>query len=59
MRTAKHWTTVYAGGNSKNQELEQKVKQIVEMGFDEVSTSCLLYFLPYFVSADNSVLHAC
>ncbi|XP_041460927.1 ubiquitin-conjugating enzyme E2 K-like [Lytechinus variegatus] len=35
IKTAEHWTTVYADGSAKNQNLEEKVRQIVEMGFEE------------------------
>ncbi|XP_072170829.1 ubiquitin-conjugating enzyme E2 K-like [Diadema setosum] len=46
IKTARHWTSVYAGGSMRNGELETKVKTIVEMGFEEtcareaLSSSC-------------------
>jgi ubiquitin-conjugating enzyme (huntingtin interacting protein 2) len=36
-KTARHWANVYAGANSKETECDIKVKQLVDMGFDEVS----------------------
>lgn len=38
-RTARHWTNVYAGSpSSVEAEYDSKVKQLVDMGFDAVST---------------------
>ncbi|WAQ98714.1 UBCD4-like protein [Mya arenaria] len=34
-QTARHWTSAYAGGPNKEKELEQKVEQVKNMGFDE------------------------
>ena len=35
-RTAKHWAQAYAGVNHSMPELESKIKQLLDMGFDEV-----------------------
>ncbi|XP_046575068.1 ubiquitin-conjugating enzyme E2 K-like [Haliotis rubra] len=35
VRTARHWTSVYAGGPKREEELEKKVIKIVNMGFAE------------------------
>lgn len=34
-KTARHWTNVYAGGPHKELDLEEKVFQLKNMGFDE------------------------
>lgn len=34
-RTAKHWAHAYAGINHKMPELESKIRQLLDMGFDE------------------------
>ncbi|XP_011503723.1 PREDICTED: ubiquitin-conjugating enzyme E2-22 kDa isoform X2 [Ceratosolen solmsi marchali] len=34
-QTAKHWTSVYAGGPSKMPELDEKIKRLTDMGIEE------------------------
>jgi len=34
-RTAKHWANIYAGGPKREPDLESKVEQLKNMGFDE------------------------
>ncbi|CAG5122090.1 unnamed protein product [Candidula unifasciata] len=34
-RTARHWTTAYAGGPKRDTELEEKIVSMKNMGFDE------------------------
>lgn len=35
-KTARHWTNVYAGAKTGEPECDAKVKQLVDMGFDQV-----------------------
>lgn len=34
-KTARHWTNIYAGGPHREQDLENKITQVMGMGFDE------------------------
>lgn len=45
-RTARHWTNVFAGGQEEEKEMDEKVKRMISMGFEEhkarvaLSTMC-------------------
>jgi ubiquitin-conjugating enzyme (huntingtin interacting protein 2) len=40
VQTARHWANKYAGAPNPVVEYDSKVKQLVDMGFDEVIAYC-------------------
>ena len=43
LKTARHWTNIYAGSsNAVEPEFDSKVKQLVDMGFESVSSQFFL-----------------
>lgn len=43
-RTARHWTNVYAHGSTREIEFDQKIQQLITMGFDEHRSRTALSF---------------
>ncbi len=46
-QTARHWAQAYAGVNRSMPELESKIRQLLDMGFDEVRIDTYPLWKPY------------
>ncbi|XP_066914511.1 ubiquitin-conjugating enzyme E2-22 kDa-like [Clytia hemisphaerica] len=42
IKTARHWTATYAGGKTGGDECQDKIKQLMDMGFDEQNSRTAL-----------------